>query len=113
LAVRKLSLKTIESQIAALKMRAEKLKTRNKKPALKQIARLMRENDISIDELRGAPAGRGKRRSASKLKGRKVKPMYRNPKTGKTWSGRGRAARWLVAAEKAGRKRTEFLIKKA
>jgi len=38
--------------------------------------------------------------------------MYRNSKTGETWSGRGRTARWLAAAEKAGRKRTEFLIKK-
>ena len=47
------------------------------------------------------------------MRGRKVKPLYRNPKTGETWSGRGRPARWIAAAEKAGHKRTEYLIKKS
>lgn len=36
---------------------------------------------------------------------------YRDPATGETWSGRGRAARWIVAYEEAGRSRDEFLIK--
>lgn len=110
--MKKLSLKTIERQIAALTKKAKKLQTVNKKPALRQIAKLMKKNDITLDDLRSVASGRGTR-GVSKLKGRKAKPLYRNPKTGETWSGRGRAARWIVAAEKAGRKRTEFLIKKA
>lgn len=32
-------------------------------------------------------------------------PKYRNPVTGETWSGRGRAPKWL-----AGRERDDFLI---
>ncbi|WP_080433623.1 H-NS family nucleoid-associated regulatory protein [Burkholderia ubonensis] len=32
-------------------------------------------------------------------------PKYRNPITGETWSGRGRAPKWLV-----GRDRNDFLI---
>lgn len=32
-------------------------------------------------------------------------PKYRNPKTGETWSGRGRAPAWL-----AGKNRERFLI---
>jgi DNA-binding protein H-NS len=113
--VRKVSLKTIERRIEALKLQAEKLKTRNKKPAIREITRLMRKHDISVDDLRGTSGGRsarGARGGKSPLKGRRVKAMYRNPKTGESWSGRGRAARWIVAAEKAGHKRTEFLIKK-
>jgi DNA-binding protein H-NS len=35
---------------------------------------------------------------------------YRNPKTGETWSGRARPARWIVALEANGRKRREFAI---
>jgi len=32
-------------------------------------------------------------------------PKYRDPRTGKTWSGRGRAPRWIQ-----GEDRTPFLI---
>jgi DNA-binding protein H-NS len=112
-----LTLAVIERRIRALQARAEKLRARDKKPALREIAGLMKQHDISIAEVRTAGAGRGKRHAngrangASKLKGRKVKPMYKNPKTGETWSGRGRTAGWLAALERAGRKREQFLIK--
>ena len=117
---RRTSIKSIERQIQALQKKAEKLKEKDKGPALKEIVGLMRNHDIDLAELRGAINGRGRKRGrpagkkgrASKLRGRKVKPMYRNPKTGETWSGRGRAARWIAAAEKAGHKRDQFLIKR-
>jgi DNA-binding protein H-NS len=48
----------------------------------------------------------------SSLKGRKVAPKYRDPKTGETWAGRGARPRWLVARIKAGQKRENFLIDK-
>jgi DNA-binding protein H-NS len=48
----------------------------------------------------------------SPLKGRKVAPKYRDPKTGDTWSGRGARPRWLVARIKAGKKADDFLIDK-
>jgi DNA-binding protein H-NS len=35
---------------------------------------------------------------------------YRNAATGETWSGRGKAPKWLAALEAAGRKREEFLV---
>jgi DNA-binding protein H-NS len=35
---------------------------------------------------------------------------YRNPKTGETWSGRGRPARWIMELEAKGRKRREFAV---
>jgi DNA-binding protein H-NS len=53
--------------------------------------------------------GNGK---ASALKGTKVKPKYRDPKTGQTWSGRGAVASWLAAAIKEGRKLEDFAISK-
>ena len=116
--MRKLTLTAIERRIDALKVKAEKLKQREKGPALRDIVGAMQKHDISLGELRDALKGRagGAKRNGrigrKSRKGTKVPPMYRNPKTGETWSGRGRAARWLVAAEKAGHKRTEFLIKK-
>ena len=36
---------------------------------------------------------------------------YRDPKSGETWSGRGRMARWLQAHVDAGKKKEDFLVK--
>jgi DNA-binding protein H-NS len=49
----------------------------------------------------------GKARS---VKGSKVAPKYRHPKTGETWSGRGGVAGWLAQEIKNGKKREDFLI---
>jgi DNA-binding protein H-NS len=51
-------------------------------------------------------------RSAGSIKGSKVAPKYRHPKTGETWSGRGGTAGWLAREIKAGKKREDFLIAK-
>src|ERR1043165_603160 len=49
-------------------------------------------------------------RRAGSVKGSKVAPKYRHPKTGETWSGRGGTAGWLAREIKAGRKKEDFLI---
>jgi DNA-binding protein H-NS len=49
----------------------------------------------------------------SAMKGSKIKPKYRDAKTGETWAGRGVQPRWLTAALKKGRKLEDFLIDKA
>ena len=51
-------------------------------------------------------------RRAGSIKGTKVAPKYRHPKTGETWSGRGGTAGWLAREIKAGRKKEDFLIAK-
>lgn len=38
-----------------------------------------------------------------------VKVKYRDPKSGETWSGRGRMARWLSEKVKAGEKQDKYL----
>jgi DNA-binding protein H-NS len=46
------------------------------------------------------------------LKGKKLPPLYRNPKNRtETWAGRGNRPRWLVAALKGGKKLEAFTIK--
>jgi len=52
----------------------------------------------------GAKRGpkKGRRGAAAKIK-------YRDPKSGETWSGRGRMARWLAAKVKAGEKQEKYL----
>jgi len=51
-------------------------------------------------------------RKAGSIKGTKVAPKYRHPKTGETWSGRGGVAGWLAQEIKSGKKREDFLIAK-
>lgn len=48
---------------------------------------------------------------AAKRKSKKgnVKVKYRDPKSGETWSGRGRMARWLSEKIKAGEKQDKYL----
>ena len=109
------TLAVIQKRIDALVARASRLK-RKKAPALRRIVELARANAIAIGEIRTALTGGARKKSTLKRKTprtkHKIAPMYRNAKTGETWSGRGRTARWLAAAEKEGRKRAEFLIKK-
>ena len=57
----------------------------------------------------GGDGSGGKARS---VKGAKVAPKYRHPKTGETWSGRGGVAGWLAREIKNGKKREDFLIAK-
>ena len=45
------------------------------------------------------------RKSGGKSAGGKVAPKYRNPSTGETWTGRGKAPKWIE-----GRDRSNYLI---
>jgi DNA-binding protein H-NS len=71
----------------------------------KQLARLQK---VSTD---GPVVVRNGRTSA--MKGVRVKPKYRDAKTGDTWAGRGVQPRWLTAALKGGKKLDDYLIDKA
>ncbi len=98
--------------------------------AIAEIKAKMAAYGITVDDLAGrkratkgrkpnaataAKPGRkpGKTAKAAKLaKERKpVAAKYRNTETGETWSGRGKAPKWLMAMEAAGRKREEFAVK--
>ena len=63
---------------------------------------------MSLAEL--VSLGAGKLAPAPKGGKTQLAAKYRNPKTGETWSGRGRPARWLVELEAQGRKREELAI---
>lgn len=58
---------------------------------------------VSVSPTRAETAGRGDKRA-------EVKPKYRDPASGKTWTGRGVMPKWMKTAVEAGRSRDEFLI---
>ncbi len=68
--------------------------------------------DVPSVKKRGRPKAvkpNGNGAARSKAKG-SVKAKYRDPKTGETWSGRGRMANWLKAKQDAGQSVEKFLI---
>ena len=113
----------IEKEINKLQKKAEVLQTKRRKPVISSIITSMREYDITPEEIIAAygagktaraPGGRRKASPAARpatAAKRAVAPKYRHPQTGETWSGRGKAPRWLAAEEAAGATRDSFLIK--
>ena len=103
------SLTTIESKIRELQAKAEALK-RYEKPGIKQLRNVVKKYKLTMDDIEVA-LGSAKAGKSSKLKGKKLKPKYRNPadKT-QTWAGRGIQPRWLVAALKSGKRLEDFAI---
>jgi len=110
----------IEKEISRLQKRAETLLTKRRKPVLAGIIKSMRDYDITPEEIaaafgatkpaRGTPAGGARRKPAARAAKRAVAPKYRHPQSGETWSGRGKAPRWLAAEEAKGVDRASFLI---
>lgn len=89
------SYQEILSQIEDLKQKAQDARKQEMAGAVGEIKRLMGEYGITIEDL-GGKAGKSKSRGAAAAK-------YRDPASGKTWSGRGRRPGWVVDLEKQGK----------
>lgn len=106
-----ISEKALKSQIAKLQGQLQKVAARRSK-VIRAVVKQIETHDITLAEIKEALDGKVAKNATkrvSHLKGKKAPVKYRD-KQGNTWSGRGQAPRWLVAAEKTGKKREEFLI---
>ena len=82
------------------------------------IAYLKREIEETISEIEERSAGQVAREEARRPNGNipdavrasEVKAKYRDPKTGETWSGRGRMATWLKRKQDAGEDIEKYLV---
>lgn len=81
------------------KLEAQIAETRQAEIAgvIQKIQELMMEYGLTVEDV-------AKRQRRGPKKGQPIAPKYRDPKTGKTWSGRGRQPAWL------GRNPARFLI---
>lgn len=107
----------IEKEIQRLQKQAEALESKRRGPALASIVRAMREYNITPEEVAVAYSKKTTRSSPRKAAAtppakakRKVPAKFRHPETGETWSGRGKAPRWITSAEERGERRDTFLI---
>ncbi|KAA0911878.1 H-NS family nucleoid-associated regulatory protein [Pusillimonas sp. ANT_WB101] len=107
----------IEKEIVKLQKQAQALQEKRRGPIITSIVQSMREYEITPEEIAAVfsktPTRKTARKSAApapKAVKRTVPPKYRNPETGDTWTGRGKAPRWISAAESEGKSRDQFLI---
>ena len=98
------SQKSLEAELARLQKRIRKAQLARQK-VVRSIAKQIENHGISLSELRQAMNGR----SVKTRRQSKVAVKYRDDQ-GNSWTGRGRPPRWLVAAEKAGKKRQHFAV---
>lgn len=108
----------IEKEILKLQKQAQALQTKQRGPVITSIIRSMREYDITPEEIaevfnKKATRAPSTRKAAAKpaTAKRPVAAKYRHPQTGATWTGRGKAPRWVTTAEAEGQNRNDFLIK--
>ncbi len=93
------SYQEILSQIEDLKRKAEDVRQQEMAGAIAEIKRLMAQFGISAEDL-----GLAGRAFAGKNKTRgSVSAKYRDPISGKTWTGRGRRPGWVFDLEGQGK----------
>ena len=101
--------KEIAAEVAKLLAEAKRV-GRKRGKVIKAIVRQMSANDITLAELRAAMGGKAATAKTTIGKKRKKVAVKYKDKDGNTWTGRGMAPRWLVAAEKSGKKRQSFAV---
>lgn len=98
------SYQEILTQIETLKHQAEEARKNELASAIAEIKRIMAEFGITPADL-----GFGGRAAKAKAKG-SVAAKYRDPISGKTWTGRGRRPAWVVALEAEGKSLDSFKV---
>jgi DNA-binding protein H-NS len=98
-------LTALKKQIAALEAQAERIAKEEMSSAIAKVKNIMAEFNLTIEHLTQAVGGK---RVAKKAKFASV-AKYADPKTGKTWSGFGRAPGWIAGAKS----RDAFLVGKS
>ena len=102
----------IQAKIAKLQAQAEALVRKESSGALEKIHGLMQKHGITTADIESFIGGkkRGRKSAATAAPKQAAGPAkYRDPKTGTTWTGHGRAPAWIANAKD----RTKFLVEEA
>ncbi|CAJ7238417.1 histone family protein nucleoid-structuring protein H-NS [Burkholderia pseudomallei] len=103
------TLEAIETKIKRLQEQAEAIKTKQASATLERIVELMQKSGVTVADIEAHLGGkkRGARPGKSAAaRTATVTAKYRHPKSGATWSGRGRAPTWIANAKN----RDRFLV---
>jgi DNA-binding protein H-NS len=97
------SYKELLQQREALEQAIATARAQELSEAIRKARELVAEFDLTVQDV--FPAGRGASKSSGKSAGGKVAPKYRDTATGQTWTGRGKAPKWIE-----GKDRAQYLI---
>jgi len=92
---------SLKAQIAKLELQAEEARCAEVAEVVAMLREKITEYGLTAKDLGFAASRRG--RPAQKKA--PLPPLYQDPKTGATWSGRGKPPKWI-----AGKNRDRFLI---
>lgn len=88
------SYKELLKQREALEQQISEARRRELSDAVAQVRSLVSEFGLTPQDV--FPVGKGAGKTGrSSMAGTKVAPKYRNPATGETWTGRGKAPKWI------------------
>jgi len=99
------TLKELIAKKSALEKQIVEARHREAKEAIGNVRAIVAEFDLTVSDVfpkQGVKARRGGRGGSSAP----APARYRDPATGQTWSGRGRAPKWI-----SGKERAEFEIR--
>ncbi|MEX3940551.1 H-NS family nucleoid-associated regulatory protein [Paraburkholderia sp. BR10937] len=102
------TLQSIQARIAKLQAQAESLATTKSSAVLEKIRGLMDKHAVTVADIEafvGKRRGRKPGKTVAAKQGSSA-AKYRDPKTGATWTGHGRAPAWIANAKD----RSKFLI---
>ena len=91
--------KELLEQLKALEAQAEEARKRELKDAVSQVRELIDQYGLTAEDVFSTPRKKGA------VTGSTVAPKYRDPATGATWTGRGKAPKWIE-----GKDREQFAI---
>ena len=100
------TIKELQAQLADLQRQIAETTQREKADTISQIRRLMNEHGLTMADISSIGGKRGRPAGGGGAKGSKVAPKYRDPVSGKEWTGRGVAPNWIKD-----KNRDDFLIK--
>lgn len=94
------TLKDLIAQREVIEKQIAEMRQQERSNAISKALALIAEHELTQQDLFGGACGAQKVKATSK-----VAAQYRNPTTGATWTGRGKAPRWI-----ADKDRTQFAI---
>ena len=94
------TLDIIQAKIAKLQAQAEAIAKKQSSKVIAEIRDLMDRHGVTIADIEAHTGSkRGRKLAADKVATTKVAAKYRDPKSGATWTGRGRAPAWIADAK--------------
>lgn len=98
-----------EAKVNELRKKLDEERKNERAQAIAAARELIKTHDFTASEL-GFSGKASAKPAASNDKRVTVAPKYKDPASGKTWTGRGKTPAWMATQLAGGRSRQEFLI---